>query len=651
MTSQPMSKLALLFCLISVISIGCRESTTEPQSTKKQVQSLGVSKIWSDQFPDVVANYLPGGAGTDCCGGPVNFIMMGARPDGKAYMKAEVVFPADPSDQENTIIRLAIVRHDEILPVPVDDGTAVSVDGNVVSLSTVLDCESDPLLDCAEPYEYYVVAGIDENENNELDPEEIVAESPGLFRVISQDLYDDTFLYLDSGRRFLDVFPGDPLPFAVEFARAFLENDVLQLDDVVDRSPINIGDIENFPPSGSLSLEHHVGVIFTDYYSGPVKDFYFPSHSEIAEAIRSSNTFERVIGYTVESNSAGVQDAGSFEWPLRQPPEDMESGQAVNEVLFGHPDDLDLFLTFGKVVVSGSLEATVDCINGRLELTNLEVTGSVYDLYDYDYGSRANLARKMLFIQTGYGTLGDGGNVFRTEVSLDADIPAYSYDFGSCSSDYCSQFPPPPGETHTFQVVGTSYTFTTISERVSERVGGYVVYRTRRSDNPPGLGMYTGCDPNHGEVDVATDWWNLINPDQRGRYYWEPPLYTCQYGDPAGTVCEWVGEFAGGYQREVTEVIGYESVTVPYGTFQNVMKIENTVYDEDGIFDGPLYFWIDSQIGPVRAEEVGSGSAIELIAYSPPAYDAKTLAFPRRLRVTHRCLLRDCFNTRMTTVQ
>jgi len=182
----------------------------------------------------------------------------------------------------------------------------------------------------------------------------------------------------------------------------------------------------------------------------------------------------------------------------------------------------------------------------------------------------------------------------------------------------CSGFPPPAGEIWTYRIVGTSLSFSTMLEEVSELVGGQTVYRLRRSDNPPGLGEYVGCDEERGEVSVATDWWDLNNPSINGRHFWEPPLFHCQFGDPVGISCEWLGTFGGNSQRVLTEVITYESVTVPYGSFQNTMKIKITEYDSDGeIIDEPLYFWFDRNIGLVKGEEVNSGGVIELIAYSP----------------------------------
>ncbi|UCF05974.1 MAG: hypothetical protein JSV33_02755 [bacterium] len=212
----------------------------------------------------------------------------------------------------------------------------------------------------------------------------------------------------------------------------------------------------------------------------------------------------------------------------------------------------------------------------------------------------------------------------------------------------CKGFPPPPGESHTYRAEGSTYTFTLITEEVDEEVNGYTVYRIWRTDNPPGLGMYIGCDPEYGEVDVATDWWNYSNPSVRGRYYWEPPAYYCQYGDEAGTTVDWNGTFKGKAYRIVSEVIGYESITVPYGTYTNAMKIKITEYTSGGIFDEPLYFWFDRDIGILRLEEVDGGDPIVLISYNPAISNNEALlcANPRGFAGTYFSITRSISKTR-----
>lgn len=135
------------------------------------------------------------------------------------------------------------------------------------------------------------------------------------------------------------------------------------------------------------------------------------------------------------------------------------------------------------------------------------------------------------------------------------------------SGENCSNFPPPLGEIWTYRVIGNSYVFSLITEPVNELINGYRVYRVRRSDNPPGLGDYVGCDKALGEIWVASDWWDVNDPSNNGRDVFEKPIPIdlCPYGSPVGTKC--VQKFEWGGRVEV-EVLDYEDVTVPYKTFQ-----------------------------------------------------------------------------------
>lgn len=186
--------------------------------------------------------------------------------------------------------------------------------------------------------------------------------------------------------------------------------------------------------------------------------------------------------------------------------------------------------------------------------------------------------------------------------------------------DKCAGFPP-LGETLTFRIVGTSLTFSVFSEEVTELVAGYEVYRLSRSDNPIDLGQYFACDPDEGDIAVATDWWELGNPSNNGRDFYEPPLsLPCiVYGATEGTKCEWVGTLGGRNESESAEVVGYETITVPYGTFENAMKVRDTAYGDDGDLLWDNYLWIDKNIRLLRAEDVDGGDAIELINYTPPS--------------------------------
>ena len=66
------------------------------------------------------------------------------------------------------------------------------------------------------------------------------------------------------------------------------------------------------------------------------------------------------------------------------------------------------------------------------------------------------------------------------------------------------------------------------------------------------------------------------------------------------------------------QVVGYEQVTVPFGTFTNTMKARITSYADGSIYLDD-YYWIDSDIGVLKAEDITDESTLVLINYKPPS--------------------------------
>jgi hypothetical protein len=219
----------------------------------------------------------------------------------------------------------------------------------------------------------------------------------------------------------------------------------------------------------------------------------------------------------------------------------------------------------------------------------------------------------------------------------------YSWSFKTApGASGCDDFPSPPGETWTYRVIGNGYVFSLVTEAVSETIGGYRVLRFHRSDNPPGLGTYVGCDPENGLVFVAYDWWDLVDPQHRGREILDTPepIELCGYGTPVGSVCEWYAPDEGYDNRVSIEVLAYESVTVPYGRFEEAQKTKWTSYDDGEIDENmvPVYDWEDPNVGLIKELEVDPGAeiGIELTAYRPPGGLAR--AAVNRIRMTRELL-------------
>jgi len=209
-------------------------------------------------------------------------------------------------------------------------------------------------------------------------------------------------------------------------------------------------------------------------------------------------------------------------------------------------------------------------------------------------------------------------------------LPALMFVFG-CNGrslndpdnrNSCTDFPPPLGQVWTYQVIGNGEMYSVTTEPMAEKIGKYAVYRECRTEDPPGLGNYYGCDPDHGKVWVASDSWDTSDPTKFNRHVFRTaiPVDLVPYGTEVGVVRQ--NTIGVGYQnRTVMEVLAYEDLTIPLGTFEKVQKIRVTCYDE-GVVDNnmpPTYQWHDKEIGLIQELKVNSRhmAGIQLVDYIP----------------------------------
>ncbi len=184
------------------------------------------------------------------------------------------------------------------------------------------------------------------------------------------------------------------------------------------------------------------------------------------------------------------------------------------------------------------------------------------------------------------------------------------------ASQSCANFPPPPGERWVYGILqGTQYVpfDTLVTEAVSELVGGYKVQRVRHRWYPPGLGDYVGCNPQLGKVRVASDWWDSNGNHGRTVYPQAVPVTGIPFGSAVGAT---VSSVDGG-DTLIVEVISYSNVTVPAGTYQNVMRVKFTVREPRNRQDY-YYDHFDQAIGSVKQEYPLIPATLELLQYRAP---------------------------------
>jgi len=125
---------------------------------------------------------------------------------------------------------------------------------------------------------------------------------------------------------------------------------------------------------------------------------------------------------------------GVYPVTLEQNPvERLKENADFNQLAFyAQPDsnhseaDADLRNAFGKVNLDVQLQVRILTSNGVGAVSGIGVRGRIVDLYDsdLDFEKRdriSTLADMLTILQAGFGTLGRAGEVFRSEVQLDAD--------------------------------------------------------------------------------------------------------------------------------------------------------------------------------------------------------------------------------------
>ena len=86
-------------------------------------------------------------------------------------------------------------------------------------------------------------------------------------------------------------------------------------------------------------------------------------------------------------------------------------------------DNADLHNTIGTGDFKMTMSAKFSCVGGIVQTSDVEVKGSMWDLYDWNFDSNKEsdldpVFRSLASIQAGFGTLGTSGSVFEIKVDL-----------------------------------------------------------------------------------------------------------------------------------------------------------------------------------------------------------------------------------------
>jgi hypothetical protein len=366
-----------------------------------------ILKIWSDQIPGAVANFLPGGSGAS----NYDYILMGSTNRGvwwlRMLVKAEVkITPNTPENRSKVVGNL----YADGGAVPVGASTwEYDQTNKTVIVSIALD-----QFNISDVIDYSALVWLDvENTgvfNKDLDP----YTTKGKFKFITSDVYNNGVTSLRN------VVWYSWYPYAAFNLDAFL-NDTAVFGATAEWTTIHYN---------AAGLTHNVGAIWDSAGNASVRLNTFQGGGLAGLAKGSYEFREQVIAPSLSELKPIIQSYKANIWPPNEPEHRFGPWRMPLGMNFGdtsNPASADLHYALGHVNVNGSVYVTVRRTD--LELIKLELVGSIDDLYDFDWSS-GGLARTAASVQAGYNTLGVSGHIYYVKIILDDPNYPYQYNFG-----------------------------------------------------------------------------------------------------------------------------------------------------------------------------------------------------------------------------
>jgi hypothetical protein len=305
------------------------------QTARIRAITAQITEIWSDQFPQAniadYANYLPGGAGL--VGNARQLMIMGARPDYNAYLKAKVAtLPNNQEALNHVLVRFQLgdpgtygLNGNPNPPFGGCDAGPACVSSSIFSLSMSYTPPYFVGPGDLDDFDYSVVVGVDRHGGGQasgtLSAQEIspsgtfnlpCAVAPtsqyppcegGAVRVVSPAAYS---LYQTTVPAAADVYAAFVgLPKADTFLDAFL----------LGQYPISaaVGSPDT-QPNGSVGqaiigptlLYFNNGVAFNGPETAAVNFYNFSANTALANAVISDPDFQTLLTDTLKANNTTV---------------------------------------------------------------------------------------------------------------------------------------------------------------------------------------------------------------------------------------------------------------------------------------------------------------------------------------------------------
>jgi len=399
---KPLAKFNPTPRAISEIKIGLASS-----AAFNSVPQITITKIWSNTFSGVVANYLPPKEGSG--GAHYNFIMVGTDNNNVARIGATVKADDVPS---GSTVQVRIAYKDPSTGNIVPIGSMDSYSGETALLSannTGTDTN----------YDFFVVAWIDDGSGyNSSDVQDDTSNRWTIYFV-------DLQTYQDTVSALADLLVGSWIiyPYASAFLTAFLQDQPIQ-GGIRSSAPdlVSSGTIRDNEPL----LHHNTGVVWQNGSPpyGNIRRNVFNKDNDFANIIRNSQDFQTWVKKILTNNKTTVQNAKLHSWP---PDGKFQFNVPQDTISFTNSEDLHLAIGTGHFK-NCVLIATVR--ESDLELTNLDFRGELFDYYDFDV--KAGFPNDWgAWVQAGYNPSGGltSGHVFETIVFLDKTNLGIQFNF------------------------------------------------------------------------------------------------------------------------------------------------------------------------------------------------------------------------------
>jgi hypothetical protein len=368
-----------------------------------------ITKLWSDQLPGVTdANYLPNKTGQ----GDRAYLLMGSCQsnnfDLKGHLKAKVNVGGPPELRNKILWRLAGKSGANY--VPENGSSTYNANGDEVTI--VLD---NPR---GDENSYYLVAGYDQDGNGQLSSTEAniipkykwTRKVNGQLRtdyhdyevkIVSRSTYDQNRQSLAS---IATAWNYTGFPQASRLMTAFL----------TESTPAGATAQPTTIRRDHPGLTHAVGALFQPPGNpGTSINAVFAPGSDMTLAVLESNRlyYWLTAKFQAKRDEVDQRFRGSenivetFNWHFDGGDFDFYSSA-----------DADLGLALGKTKIS-AVDVEVEVHRFLYTVESVKVTGTVTDLYDFDYDDGGNV-RRAARVQAGYNTIQVGGRVYTSEVRM-----------------------------------------------------------------------------------------------------------------------------------------------------------------------------------------------------------------------------------------